>query len=81
MDLDNLPVFSRAALALKNGQDDEEIWIAYKGVIYDVTHSRYWRKGRHYEHWAGQDLTDELALAPHTHKVFENLPVVGRLDK
>ncbi len=66
-------------LALRNGQDKPEIWIAYKGIVYDVTHSRLWKKGVHYEHWAGQDLTDELVDAPHREEVFEDLPVVGKL--
>ena len=74
-----LQTFTRSQLALRNGQDKPEIWIAYKGVIYDVTDSRMWRNGRHYEHWAGQDLTEELKDAPHTEKVFEKLNVVGRL--
>ena len=71
--------FSRSQLALRNGNDREEIWIAYQGKIYDVTHSRLWKNGKHYEHWAGQDLTDELPDAPHDHRVFEKLEVVGRL--
>lgn len=71
--------FTKAQLALRNGQDKPEIWIAYKNVIYDVTHSRLWRSGKHYEHWAGQDLTDELKDAPHTEWVFEKLKIVGRL--
>jgi predicted heme/steroid binding protein len=33
----------------------------------------------HYEHWAGQDLTDELADAPHTEKVFEKFQAIGQL--
>ncbi len=66
-------------LALRNGTDREEIWIAYKGVIYDVTHSKLWRDGKHYEHWAGQDLTNELKDAPHDSKVFEKLHVIGKL--
>ena len=77
--MSTLPAYTRAQLALRNGQDREEIWIAYQGVIYDVTASRLWRHGKHYEHWAGQDLTEELAQAPHTARVFERLPVVGRL--
>lgn len=68
-------------LALRNGQDRPEIWIAYKGVIYDVTTSRLWRRGTHYEHWAGQDLTSELPDAPHTDKVFERFGVIGILEK
>ncbi|WP_462248252.1 cytochrome b5 domain-containing protein [Ekhidna sp.] len=71
--------FTRSQLALRNGAEREEIWIAYQGVIYDVTNSRLWKDGKHYEHWAGQDLTEELADAPHDTKVFEKLHVIGRL--
>jgi predicted heme/steroid binding protein len=66
-------------LALRNGSDKPEIWVALKGVIYDVSTSRLWKKGMHYEHLAGQDLTDELADAPHTETVFEKFTVVGHL--
>ena len=71
--------FTKSQLALRNGQDKEEIWVAYLGKIYDVTDSRLWKNGKHYEHWAGQDLTDELPDAPHTEKVFEKFDVVGEL--
>jgi predicted heme/steroid binding protein len=77
--LENLKEYSKAQLALRNGQDKEEIWIAYQTIIYDVSNSRLWHKGKHYEHWAGQDLTDELPDAPHTDKVFARFKVVGRL--
>lgn len=73
------PIYSRSQLALRNGQDRPEIWVAYEGAIYDVSQSRLWRDGKHYEHWAGQDLTAELADAPHTQAVFERFEVVGRL--
>ena len=76
-----LPNYTSFQLALRNGQDKEEIWTAYKGVIYDVTQSRLWRNGKHYEHWAGQDLTPELQDAPHTEIVFEKFPVIGYLKK
>ena len=69
--------FTKRELALRNGQDKPEIWIAYKGIIYDVSSSRLWRDGKHYEHWAGQDLTDELPDAPHTDKVFEKFTPIG----
>lgn len=64
---------------MRNGQDREEIWIAYKGIIYDVSNSRLWKNGTHYEHWSGQDLTDELKDAPHTERVFEKLKIIGKL--
>lgn len=75
-----LKEYSRAQLALRNGQDREEIWVAYQNIIYDVSHSRLWHRGKHYEHWAGQDLTDELPDAPHTDKVFAKFKVVGKLQ-
>lgn len=76
-----LPEYTKSQLALRNGQDKPQIWVAYLGMIYDVTESRLWRDGKHYEHWAGQDLTDELKDAPHTQKVFEKFKVVGILAK
>jgi predicted heme/steroid binding protein len=75
----SLPQYTKSQLALRNGQDRDEIWVAYKGQIYDVSRSRLWRKGQHYEHWAGQDLTQELADAPHNENVFDKFEVVGLL--
>jgi len=77
--MDDLPEYSRSYLALRNGQDKPEIWVALHGIIYEVTRSRLWRDGKHYEHWAGQDLTDELKDAPHDAKVFEKFKVIGKL--
>ncbi len=74
-----LPSYTKQQLALRNGQDKPQIWIAYKGLIYDVGSSRLWKNGKHYEHWAGQDLTDELPDAPHTDAVFEKFDVIGQL--
>lgn len=71
--------YTSQQLALRNGKDKPQIWVAYKGNIYDVTESRLWRNGLHYEHWAGQDLTSELKDAPHTEKVFERFQKVGEL--
>ena len=42
--------FTKQQLALRNGNDQEEIRIAYNGVIYDVTNPRLWKNGTHYEH-------------------------------
>ncbi len=78
--MDNLPLYTRFQLALRNGQDKPQIWVAYQGLIYDVTQSRLWRDGKHYEHWAGQDLTEELKDAPHTAAVFQKFQAVGRLQ-
>lgn len=75
----DLQTYTVQQLALRNGQDKPQIWVAYMGLIYDVSESRLWRNGKHYEHWAGQDLTDELKDAPHTQEVFEKFKVIGKL--
>ena len=75
-----MQTYTRSQLALRNGQDREEIWVSWQGNIYDVTESRLWRNGKHYEHWAGQDLTPELENAPHTAKVFEKFKIIGVLS-
>lgn len=77
--MNHLPTYTRSQLALRNGQDKPEVWVAFRGVIYDVSKSRLWRNGKHYEHWAGQDLTDELKDAPHTQTVFDKFEAIGRL--
>ncbi len=74
-----LPEINKRQLSLRNGQDHHLIWVAYKGLVYDVTNSRLWLKGKHYEHWAGQDLTQELADAPHGTGVFNRFQCIGQL--
>ncbi|WP_420154772.1 cytochrome b5 domain-containing protein [Siphonobacter sp.] len=77
--METYQTYTKAQLALRNGQDREEFWVAFQGTIYEVTTSRLWRNGKHYEHWAGQDLTEELSDAPHTERVFERFRVIGKL--
>jgi len=79
LEINPLPTYTKQQLALRNGQDKPEVWIAYKGNIYDLSTSRLWLKGTHYEHWAGQDLTNELKDAPHTEKVFARFQIIGKL--
>ena len=71
---------TKQQLSLRNGQDKPEIWVAFKGVVYDVGLSRLWRNGMHYEHWAGQDLTSELIDSPHGERVFERFIPIGKLE-
>lgn len=74
-----LPQITKMQLSLRNGQDKPEVWVAYNGLVYDVSKSKLWRNGKHYEHWAGQDLTKELLDAPHTAFVFDKFEVIGNL--
>ncbi len=72
--------FTKEQLAKFNGQNGEPTYIAYKGKVYDVTGSNLWEMGEHQGmHVSGEDLTKELADAPHEEEVFERFPVVGEL--
>jgi predicted heme/steroid binding protein/uncharacterized membrane protein len=63
-----------------DGRDGRPAYIAYKGIIYDVTKSRLWKNGSHVtKHNAGRDLTDLLKTAPHGEDKVLSVPRVGRL--
>ena len=63
-----------------DGRDGRPAYIAYKGMIYDVTNSRYWKNGSHMvKHHAGGDLTNVLDMAPHKEEKMLAMPQVGML--
>lgn len=71
--------FTRAELSRHDG-DRAPAYIVYGRTVYDVSRSPEWRQGLHRNlHWAGQDLTAELAEAPHGVETLLRFPVVGRL--
>jgi predicted heme/steroid binding protein len=71
---------TREELDTFDGRDGRRAYIAYQGVIYDVTMGASWPSGTHMgRHQAGQDLTRDLALAPHNDGRVREMPVVGTL--
>ena len=78
-------IFTESELCLYNGDDDELMYVAYKGIVYDVTNCPKWRSGLHEgQHFPGQDLSTELDNeAPHAGGVFSHpcVIIVGRLQK
>lgn len=63
-----------------DGKEGRPCYIAYKGIIHDVTNSKLWRDGSHLKkHYAGVDLTDILKTAPHGEEKVLKTPVIGRL--
>jgi predicted heme/steroid binding protein/uncharacterized membrane protein len=63
-----------------DGRDGRPAYVAYQGVIYDVTKSRLWKNGSHVtKHSAGGDLTDLLGTAPHGEDKILVMPRVGTL--
>jgi len=71
--------FTLEELAEFDGQDGRPAYVAYEGVVYDVTESAMWVDGDHEgQHVAGGDLTAEHEDAPHDIYVTD-FPEVGRL--
>jgi len=67
-------------LALCDGREGRPACVAYRGRIYDASHSPLWSGGLHMgRHQAGGDLTAALAQAPHGEEMLERLPQVGSL--
>jgi predicted heme/steroid binding protein len=76
-------IFTERELRQFDGTRGRPVYIAYDGIVYDVTASSLWRGGLHKDlHYAGTDLTRTLRKAPHTAEVFTHATVkrVGRLS-
>ena len=74
--------FSPHELQEFDGKEGRPTYIAYKGVVYDISESRLWKLGLHMKrHRAGEDLTTDLHAAPHEEDVLERFPQVGVLIK
>ncbi len=72
--------FSQDELAMFDGKEGRPAYVAYKGVVYDVSQSRLWKDGSHLrKHNAGLDMTDILKTAPHTEEKILAMPVAGNL--
>jgi predicted heme/steroid binding protein len=72
--------YTREQLARFDGREGRPAYIAYRGVVYDVTESFLWKGGRHQVlHRAGEDLTQALDTAPHGEDLLERVPVIGKL--
>jgi predicted heme/steroid binding protein/uncharacterized membrane protein len=68
-------------LAGFDGKEGRPAYVAYKGMIYDVTASRFWKDGSHLKkHAAGNDLTEALKTAPHGEEKILAMPVAGTLS-
>ena len=72
-------IFTARELQRYNGERGERIYLAFEGIVYDVTDCPKWRTGFHEQiHFAGLDLTRSIRKAPHTTEVFAR-PCVQRV--
>ena len=77
--MENTKKFTINELSTFNGKDGKPAYVGYKGKVYDVTDSGQWIDGDHLGHSAGQDLTEEMEIAPHAEDVMERVKLVGVL--
>jgi len=64
-----------------DGKDGRSAYIAFKGNIYDVTGSKLWKNGSHINrHFAGEDLTPQMSVAPHAEDVMSRFKLVDTLE-
>ncbi len=55
--------------------------MAYEGKVYDISSSSRWKKGVHFRHLAGGDLTRAMKDAPHAEDKLEGFEHVGEYDQ
>lgn len=68
--------FTRQELFRYDGENGP-MYIAYGGIVYDVTDCPRWRTGLHEGfHFPGQDLSNEIGTAPHREEVFSHPCVI-----
>jgi predicted heme/steroid binding protein len=79
VETNNLRSFTLEELAQFDGKDGAPTYVAYDGLIYDVSESALFQEGEHFGHLSGQDLTAAMAEAPHADEVFVGFEVVGQL--
>ena len=73
-------IFTLEELKQYNGKNKAPAYIAFKGIVYDVSGSFLWKHGRHQVlHDAGEDLTPHMPEAPHSASILEPFPRVGVL--
>lgn len=77
--VEQLPSFTVEKLAKYTGKQGTPAYVAYKGKVYDVSHSFSWVNGEHQmSHWAGEELTESYERSSHSFKnLLEPYPIVG----
>jgi predicted heme/steroid binding protein len=72
-------MITKDELAGCDGQEGRPAWIAFMGMVYDVTASPLWKNGNHQAlHQAGTDVSRELSRAPHGAGLLGKFKAVGK---
>jgi predicted heme/steroid binding protein/uncharacterized membrane protein len=75
-----LKQFTRKGLKKFDGKDGRPAYIAFKGIVFDVSDSSLWTGGMHQgHHSAGDEFAQGMENAPHDKEVLVKFHVVGEL--
>ena len=66
-------------LKMYDGTNGNPAYIAYDGVIYDVTNDPNWSSGSHGGNMAGTDITEKLNNVSHGTSKLNTLKAVGKI--
>ncbi len=72
--------FTRAELSDYDAQDDSPNYTGVDGLVYDMADYGMWEEGEHFEHEAGEYLTQEIHESPHGIAIMLGAPIAGALD-
>ena len=74
--------FTQEELSRFDGRNGAPAFVAFRGLVYDVTGSFLWQRGKHQvTHSAGCNYADNLQGAPHGEDLLQRFPVVGILSE
>ena len=76
-------IVTEMELRSNTGERGTRKFIAYQGIVYDVTDCPKWRLEMHeFLHFPGRDLSIELEEAPHKEDVFSRpcVKIIGKLQ-
>lgn len=68
-----------STLATYNGQNGQPAYVAYEGIVYDLSALANWKSGTHHGVKAGTDITNVFSTSPHSKSIFKLAVVVGKL--
>lgn len=80
IDTSSIQSFTLKDLAKYDGQNGNKAYVAYKGIVYDVTDIQQWKNGSHNGQNAGTDITSVISNAPHGNSVLDGIPTVGKIN-
>jgi predicted heme/steroid binding protein len=79
MNEEPMHTFTREELSRCDGREGRPTYIAFMGMVYDVSESPLWKNGAHQaQHQAGTELSRQLGRAPHGAGILGKFRAVGK---